>query len=96
MLKTGKFWSKQVDNVWEENRFHIVNLNSVKDVFVINEHTFIVWDANNKSDACKVYYFDDKPPECECGIFISSKVRLNIIYSLFYKKKLTNITFFLL
>ena len=30
--KTGKFWSKWVDDVWEENYSHAVNLNSVKDL----------------------------------------------------------------
>ena len=84
--KNGKFWSKWVDNVWDENCFHAVNLNSVKYLFDINEHIFIVWDANNKSDTWKVYYFDDKTPECECGIFISSKVRFNSFFSLFYLK----------
>ena len=84
--KNGKFWSKWVDNVWDENCFHAVNLNSVKHLFDINEHIFIVWDANNKSDTWKVYYFDDKTPECECGIFISSKVRSNSFFSLFYLK----------
>ena len=43
----------------------------------MNDHTFIVCDASNKSYTWKVYYFDEKPPECECGIFISSKVCLN-------------------
>ena len=82
--KNGKFWSKWVDNVWDENCFHAVIFNSVKYLFDINEHPFIVWDANNKPDTWNVYYFDDKPPECECGIFISSKVRINIMFSLFY------------
>ena len=39
-----------MDNVWDENCSHAVNLNSLKDLFDINEHTFIVWDTNNKSD----------------------------------------------
>ena len=43
----------------------------------MNDHTSIVWDVNNKSNTWRVYYFDDKPPKCECGIFISSKVCLN-------------------
>ena len=38
--KNCKFWSKQVDNILDENCFHTVNLNPVKDVFDINEHTF--------------------------------------------------------
>ena len=60
----------------------------------MNEHTFIVWDANNKSHTWKVYYFDDNPPEYEYGIFISSKVRLNKLLFSFYKTYLyTNIIF---
>ena len=80
----GKFWSKWVDNVWDENCSHAVNLNSVKGLIDINEYDFIVRDASNKCDTWKVYYFGDRPPECECGIFISSKVRFNLIFSLFY------------
>ena len=48
--KTGKFWSKWVENVWDDNCSHDVNVNSVKDLYDINEHPFIVWDANNKFD----------------------------------------------
>ena len=62
MLKTGKFWFKWVGDVWEEYCSHTVNL---------NEHTFIIWDARNKSHTWKVYYFDDTPPEYECGKSIS-------------------------
>ena len=36
MLKNGKFWSKWVDNDWDENCLHAVNLNSVKYLFDIN------------------------------------------------------------
>ena len=72
------------DNVWDKNCSHTVYLDSVKDVFGINEHTFILWDTNNKSDTSKVYYCDDNPPEYIYGIFISSKVRFNVIFSLFY------------
>ena len=73
-----------LDNIWAEIVFHAVNLNSIKDLFDINDHTFIVWDANNNSDTWKVYYFDDKQPECEFDIFISSKVFFDSIISLFY------------
>ena len=75
-INTGNFWSKWVENVWDENCSHAVNLNSVKDLYDMNDHTYIVWDANNISNTWRVYYFDDKPPECECGIFLSSKVSL--------------------
>ena len=63
MLKHCNFYLKWVDNAWDENYSHAVNLNYVKDFFNINEHTFIVWDANNKFDMSKVYYFVDKSPE---------------------------------
>ena len=75
--KTGKFWSKWVDDVREKNYFHAVNLNSIKDLYDMNDHIFIVWDASNTSNTWRVISFDDKLPECECGIFISSKVSLN-------------------
>ena len=71
------FLSKWVDNVWEENCSHAVNLNYVKDLYDMHKYTFIVWDTSNKTHTWKVYYFDDKPPEYECGIIIYSKVRLN-------------------
>ena len=68
---------------WDDNCSHVVNLNFVKDLYEINEHTFIVWDANNKSDTWKLYYFDDIHPQCECGEFISSNVHVTMLYSLF-------------
>ena len=68
-IETGNFWSKLVDDLWEENCPHAVNLNSVKDLYDMNENTFIVWDGSNKSHTWKVYYFDDKPPEREIHIF---------------------------
>ena len=46
--KNIKFWSKLVDDVCEENCSHAVNLNSVKDLYDMNEHPFIIWDANDK------------------------------------------------
>ena len=77
MLQSGNFWSKWVDDVREENCSHAVNLNFVKDLYDMNDHTFIVWGTTNKSNTWRVYYFDDKPLEYECEIFIFSKVRLN-------------------
>ena len=53
----------------------------------MNVHIFIVWDANNKSNIWRVYYFDDKPPECECGILLSSKVCLIKFQSFFISNK---------
>ena len=58
--KTGKFLFKWAENAWDENCSHVVNLNSVQGLYDITGNTFIVWDANNKSDIWKVYYFDDK------------------------------------
>ena len=81
--KTGNFQSKWVDNVWEANCSHALNLNSVKDLYDMNDHTFIVCDASNKSNTWRFYYFHDKTPECECRIFISSKVRFNKLQSFF-------------
>ena len=52
-----------MDNIWDENCSYAFNLNFVKDLFDIDEHTFIVLDTNNKSNTWKVYYFDDKPHE---------------------------------
>ena len=52
-----------MDNVWDENYSHSVNLNSVKDFVDINEHTFVVWNTNNNSDTLTVYYIDDEPHE---------------------------------
>ena len=49
-IKTGNFWSKWVDDIWEENCTHAVNLNSLKDLTDMNDHTFIVCDASNKSN----------------------------------------------
>ena len=86
-ITTGNFWSKWVDDLWEGNCSHVVNLKYVKDLYDMNDHTFIVWDANNKSNTWRVYYFDDKPPECECEIFISSKVRLIKFQSFFISNK---------
>ena len=85
--KTGNFEPKGVDGVWEENCSCVVNLNPVKDLYDMNNHTFLVWDANNNSNTWRVYYFDDTPPECECGIFISSKVRLIKFQSFFISNK---------
>ena len=85
-----------MDDVWEENCSHAINLNLVKDLYDMNEHTFIVWDANNKSHTWKVYYFDNKPTEYECCIFTSSKVRLNKLQLSFRKiYLLTNIIFYI-
>ena len=84
-IKTSNFQSKWVDDVWEENCSHAVNLNSVKDLYDINGHTFIVWDTNNESNTWRFYQFDDKPLECECGIFISSKVPLIKFQSFVYQ-----------
>ena len=60
--KTSNIWSRWVDDVWEENCPHVVDLNYIKDLYDMNNHSFIVWGANNKSNTLRVYYFDDKSP----------------------------------
>ena len=40
--KTGNFWSKWVDDVSEKNCSHAINLKSVKDLYDMNDHTFII------------------------------------------------------
>ena len=56
----------------------------------MNEHTFIVLDSSNTSHTWKVYYFEDKLPECEYRICISSKVCLSKLQLYF----ITNIYLF--
>ena len=73
-----------------KNCSHAVNQNFVKVLYDMNEHTFISLDASNKSHTWTVSYFDDKPPECECGIFTSSKVPSNKLQLFF----ITNIYLF--
>ena len=58
----------------------------------MNAHTFIVWDANNKPNTWRFYYVDDKPPECECGIFISTKIRLNKFNGFLYQMHIYSLT----
>ena len=62
VTKISNFWSKWVNDIGEENCSYAVNLNFVKDLYDMNNHISIVWDANNKSNTWRVYYFDNKPP----------------------------------
>lgn len=57
---TGKYWSKWVDKVWEENCTHIVHLNSVMELTDTNQNNFIVKDGNNNTYTWKVYYVLNK------------------------------------
>ena len=42
VTKIGNFWSKWVNDIWEEKNYHAVNLNSVKKLYDMNEHSCIV------------------------------------------------------
>ena len=46
----SKLCAKWMENVWDDFFSYAVSHNSVNYSFDINEHTFIVWDTNNKSD----------------------------------------------
>ena len=41
---------KLMKNVWDDNCYHTVNLNSVQDLYDINENIFIPWDDDNESN----------------------------------------------
>ena len=73
-ISTGRYWSKWIDKVWDENCCHAINLNFCVELTDINQNTFIIWDGHFKNETWKVTYHDDRPPECECGIFVSSKI----------------------
>ena len=70
----GRYWSKQVDEVCDENYEHAINLNVSFELIDVNQNKFIIWDGHSNNETWKIMYYDDKPPECECGIFFSSKV----------------------
>ena len=48
--KTSKLWFKLVKNVWDDNCYHVVNLNSVQELYDINGNIFIRWDGDNESN----------------------------------------------
>ena len=73
-VSSGRYWSKWVDKVWDENCEHAINLNFSFELIDVNQKTFIIWDGHSNNETWKVMYHDDKPPECEYGIFVSSKV----------------------
>ena len=73
-ISTCRYWSKWVDKVWDENCDHVINLNFSFELSDVNQNTFIIWDGHFKNETWKVTYHDDRPLECECGIFVSSKV----------------------
>ena len=61
----------------------------------INQNIFIIWDGNDNNETWKVYYYVDKPPEFECGVFISSKVCFcfYVLTLHTYHKTLINVNF---
>ena len=79
VISTRRYWYKWVDKVQDENCEHAINLNFSSDV---NQNVFIMWDCRFKSETWKVTYNDDRPPECDCGIFVSSKVSPHICFIL--------------
>ena len=73
-VSSSRYWSKCVDKVWDENCEHGINLNFSFELKDVNQNSFITWDGHSNNETWKVMHHDDKPPECECGIFLSSKV----------------------
>ena len=73
-IYSGIYWSKWVGKVWDENCKHAINLNFSFELTDVNKITLIIWDGYFKNETWKVTYHDDRPPECECEIFFSSKV----------------------
>ena len=75
-----------MDKVWNESCEHAMNLNFCFKLVDANQNTFIIWDGNLNNDTWKVMYYEDIPPDCECGIHNSSKVCYFIykLHLLFY------------
>ena len=78
--------SMWVDKVWDESCEHAMNLNFCFKLVDANQNTFIIWDGNLNNDTWKVMYYEDRSPDCECGIHDSSKVCCFIceLHLLFY------------
>ena len=70
-VSSGRYWSKWVNKVLDENCKHAINLNFSFELTDVNQNTFIIWDGCQNNELWKVMYHDDKPPECECEIFVS-------------------------
>ena len=73
-ISTERYWSKCVDKEWDGNCDHAINLNLCIELTDVNQNRFTIWDSHFNNETWKVPYHDDRPPECECGIFVSSKV----------------------
>ena len=71
---TSIFWSKWVDKVWDENGAYAINLNYYMKVTDINQKIFVIWGSNFINWTWTDFYYEDLPPECECGIFVLYKV----------------------
>ena len=84
-ISTGRYWSKWVDKVWDENYDYVINLNFSVELTDVIQNIFIIWDGHFKNEIWKVTYHDDRPPECECGIFFYSKVSHYFVSN--YEKK---------
>ena len=80
LFVTGRYWSNLADKVWDRNCVHAINLSSVMELIDINQNTFIIWNGNVKTKTRKIYYYEDKSPESEREIFVSSKASLDYIY----------------
>ena len=39
-----------MENVWDDNCVHAIDLNSFQDLYNINEYAFIVWVVDNMPD----------------------------------------------
>ena len=81
-VSSGRYWSKWIDKVWDENCEHAINLNFSFELTDISQNTLIIWDVHFKNETWKVTYHDDIPPEYECGIFLSSKVNHHTCFTL--------------
>ena len=60
---SGRYWSKWVDKVWDENCTHTMNLNFSFsfELTYINQNVFVIWDGNSNDNKWKVMYYEDRP-----------------------------------
>ena len=52
-MSSGRYWSKQVDKVWNENCENAINLDISFDLRDIDQNTFITWDGNSNNETWK-------------------------------------------
>ena len=48
-ISTGRYWSKWVDKVWDENYDHVINLNFSVELTDVIQNIFIIWDGRSKN-----------------------------------------------